>query len=72
MARAHGAVRIISLVLALVGAPTFAARCTPTTFMRDSMFLTAAQIGGDVTGPLDATGCDIGVYYAPGTSAAAT
>jgi len=58
----------VSLVLALVGAPAFAATCTPTTFMRDSMFLTAAQIGGDVTGPLDATGCDIGVYYAPGTS----
>ena len=26
------------------------------------------QIGGDVTGTLDATGCDIGVYYAPGTT----
>jgi hypothetical protein len=25
--------------------------------------LTAAQIGGDVTGTLDATGCDVGVYY---------
>ncbi len=60
----------VSLVLALVGAPIAAqaAGCTPTTFSRDGMFLTAAQVGGDVTGPLDATGCDIGVYYGTGTS----
>jgi hypothetical protein len=30
--------------------------------------LTAAQIGGNVTGTLDATGCDIGVYYGPGSN----
>ncbi len=39
------------------------ASCTPTGFVRDSINLTAAQIGGDVTGALDATGCNIGVYY---------
>lgn len=33
--------------------------CTPTGYHN----LTAAQIGGNVTGMLDATGCDIGVYY---------
>ena len=38
--------------------------CTPTGFRN----LTAEQIGGNVSGPLDATGCDIGVYYAPGTT----
>jgi parallel beta helix pectate lyase-like protein len=37
--------------------------CATTGFHRDGMDLTAAQIGGDVTGPLDATGCNIGVYY---------
>jgi hypothetical protein len=37
--------------------------CTPTGFFRDGIDLTAAQIGGDVTGELDATGCNIGVYY---------
>jgi hypothetical protein len=37
--------------------------CTPTGFMRDSINLTAAQIGGNVTGTLNATGCNIGVYY---------
>jgi hypothetical protein len=42
--------------------------CTPTGFVRDGIDLTAAQIGGSVTGDLDATGCNIGVYYAPGTS----
>lgn len=40
-----------------------AATCLPTDFNRDSHFLTAAQIGGSVSGTLDATGCDIGVYY---------
>lgn len=42
--------------------------CAPTGFYRDGIDLTAAQIGGNVTGPLDATGCNIGVYYGPGTS----
>jgi hypothetical protein len=37
--------------------------CTHTGFVRDGIDLTAAQIGGDVTGELDATGCNIGVYY---------
>lgn len=42
--------------------------CAPTGFYRDGIELTAAQIGGSVTGPLDATGCNIGVYYGPGTT----
>jgi len=37
--------------------------CLPTGFMRDNQDLTAAQIGGSVTGALDALGCNIGVYY---------
>jgi len=36
--------------------------CTPTGFVRDGINLTAAQIGGTVTGTLDATGCNIGAY----------
>lgn len=39
-----------------------AATCTPTGFIRDSINLTAAQIGGNVKGSLDATGCNIGIY----------
>jgi len=45
-----------------------AATCKPTGLMRDGINLTAAQIGGTVTGELDATGCNIGVYYGPGDS----
>src|SRR5712692_4358587 len=45
-----------------------AATCTPTGFVRDGINLTAAQIGGSVSGSLDANGCDIGVYFAtPGS-----
>jgi hypothetical protein len=40
-----------------------AASCTPTGFFRDGINLTAAKIGGNVTGSLDAGGCNIGVYY---------
>jgi hypothetical protein len=40
--------------------------------MRDGFFLTAAQVGGDVTVELDATGCDIGVYYSSGMSGSVT
>ena len=40
-----------------------AASCTLTGFMRDGINMTAAQIGGNVTGSLDAGGCNIGVYY---------
>ena len=49
-----------SLAIATVTAAT---TCLPTTFNRDNHFLTAAQIGGTVSGSLDATGCDIGVYF---------
>jgi hypothetical protein len=37
-------------------------KCTATGFTRDGIDLTAAQIGGAVTGTLDATGCNIGAY----------
>lgn len=42
--------------------------CYETAFIRDGNPLTAAQIGGNVTGTLDATTCNIGVYYGPGTT----
>ena len=45
----------------MTGTTAGAATCTPTGFVRDNINLTAAQIGGTVTGSLDATGCDIGV-----------
>jgi hypothetical protein len=63
---------VVSAVAAatLVGgqASAAAASCTPTGFMRDGINMTAAQIGGNVTGSLDAGGCNIGVYYDNTTS----
>jgi parallel beta-helix repeat protein len=44
-------------------------KCTQTGFFRDGINMTAAQIGGNVTGSLDATGCNIGVYYDSSTAA---
>ena len=46
-----------------------AAVCAPTGFIRDGIDLTAAVIDAPtLTGTVNATGCDIGVYYHPGTS----
>ena len=42
--------------------------CKTTGFVRDGIDMTAAQIGGNVTGELDATGCNIGVYYGHGST----
>jgi hypothetical protein len=54
--------------LAIATVTAGATTCLPTTFSRDGFFLTAAQIGGSVSGTLDASGCDIGVYFAsPGS-----
>ena len=46
--------------------------CTSTGFYRDGINLTAAQIDptGTVSGAVDASGCNIGVYYGPGTTGA--
>lgn len=45
-----------------------AATCTPTGYVRDSINLTAALINppGKVRGDVDATGCNIGIYYSAG------
>ena len=51
----------------IIGSAT-PATCSPTGFFRDNFEMTAAQIGGNVTGALDATGCNIGVYYDNTTS----
>ena len=44
--------------------------CTPTGLMRDGINLTAKvwDPSSPVTGTVDATGCNIGVYYGPGTT----
>jgi hypothetical protein len=61
---------IAMLLVAGLGtvASAAATSCTPTGFIRDGINMTAAQIGGDVTGSLDAGGCNVGVYYDNSTS----
>jgi hypothetical protein len=57
-------------VASLPGVASAAAvSCMPTGFFRDGVEMTAAQIGGPVTGTLDAGGCHIGVYYDHATTA---
>jgi hypothetical protein len=48
-----------------------AATCTPTGFMRDGINMTAALINppGVLTALVDATGCNVGVYYEGGHDA---
>jgi hypothetical protein len=45
-------------------------KCTPTGLVRDGIDLTAAVIdpATAVTGVVDATGCNIGVYFGPGAT----
>lgn len=58
------------LMLAAGGPAAYATTtCTPTGFVRDGINMTAASINpGDVTGPVDATGCNIGIYYGAGNT----
>jgi hypothetical protein len=60
----------VGLTLALGGGQTaLAAPCLPTPLIRDGHALTAQMINpGFVTGPVVATGCDIGVYVSGGTT----
>lgn len=56
------------LLASALAAPHALAACTATGFMRDGLNLTAALINprGVLTDDVDATGCNIGVYYGPG------
>ena len=61
------------LMLALSGGLAHATTCTATGFIRDSINLTAAVVvppgpSADITGTVDATGCNIGIFFGPGTS----
>ncbi len=53
----------LALLVAAMPSTVAASTCPLTGFFRDGINMTAAQIGGNVTGTLDATGCNIGVYY---------
>jgi len=65
------ALLVMAIPVALTATTAAGAACLPTDFIRDGFSLTAAQIGGTVNGTLDATGCDIGVYFKTGGSVSA-
>lgn len=52
-------------LVALFVAPAQALACTPTGFFRDAINMTAALLNpvGTVTGTVNATGCNIAIYY---------
>lgn len=57
---------VIAMAVAAAVVPTIAAAtCTPTGFFRDGINMTAASINpiSVVTGVVDATGCNVGVYF---------
>lgn len=58
----------VLVTLTITATTANAATCTPTGFFRDAINMTAAQINppGTVSGEVDATGCNIGVYYDTG------
>lgn len=59
----------ISVASLLPASAARAATCTPTGFFRDGIEMTAALINpATVASPLDATGCNIGVYYNAGVA----
>jgi hypothetical protein len=66
----------LALICCALGVPAQAsnkptATCTPTGYIKDNINLTAAYFAGNYSGQdLDATGCNIGVYFGPGTSGA--
>jgi hypothetical protein len=59
---------IIPLALTVLASTSAMADCTPTGFFRDGINMTAAMINpaGTVSGSVNATGCNIGVYYDTG------
>jgi hypothetical protein len=62
---------LATMAVAAAPAAIFAAEsCTATGMVRDGINLTAARIGGSVTGTLDATSCNIGVYNPTSVSGA--
>lgn len=57
---------VLAMAAVVAVVPTIAAEvCTPTGFFRDTINMTAALINPTsvVTGEVDATGCNVGVYF---------
>jgi hypothetical protein len=59
----------VALVAVAAASGSSAATCTPTGFFRDSINMTAALINpAKVPGTVNATGCNIGIYFGPGST----
>jgi parallel beta-helix repeat protein len=67
-------VAAITAAISIGAVRASAATCTATGFFRDNFELTAAVINPTttVTGTVDASGCNIGIYYGPGHTGAVT
>jgi hypothetical protein len=64
-----GGLVLAAAIWSLASVASAQAACTETGFFVDGTNMTAAQINpGNVTGTVDATGCNIGVYYDDGTA----
>jgi len=60
---------LASLIVGAASMTASAVTCTPTGFIRDGTNMTAAMINpANVTGSVDATGCNVGIYYDAGHS----
>lgn len=61
----------LALVFVFAAVSEVKAACTATGFIRDGIDMTAALINppGTLSGPVDATGCNVGVYYEGGNNA---
>ena len=67
--RRLASISLPALLVLAMAVPHALAACTPTGYVKDSINLTAALINphGFVSGDVDATGCNIGIYYGPGS-----
>lgn len=80
MKRILAGLGITAVVVGIIGVAAFstvhtrsaraATTCTATGFYRDGINMTALVINpsGTVSGALDATGCNVGVYFGPGAT----
>jgi hypothetical protein len=63
---------VASAFVTTLGTAVFADTCIPTGFWRDNIPMTAKSVvlvgPATISGEVDATGCNIGVYFAPGTT----
>jgi hypothetical protein len=69
MKRGLQALLLVAAAIVTSGPTVRGFSCTPTGFFRDGINMTAALINPtSVTGTVNATGCNIGVYFGAGSA----